>query len=76
MEKVAASAVLDAPSLQKIATFGFATTLASPVVGLGPEQVKKASDAFMAGLQKAAARHDKLVDMIREHVKAPATAGA
>jgi pyrroline-5-carboxylate reductase len=74
MEKLAADFKLDAEHRQKIATFTFATALASPAVGLSQEQVKTASSAFLAGLKKAAARHEKLVDMLAEHVKAPAGA--
>lgn len=74
MEKLAANATLDATQCQKIAAFTFATSLASPVIGLGPEKVKSATDAYLGGLRKAAARHDSLVDMIRQHVQRRAVA--
>lgn len=74
MEKLASDAQLDTAQCQKIATFAFATALAAPVVGLSQAAVKSASAHYMYGLQKAAYRHNKLVDMLRTHVQAPAGA--
>lgn len=74
MEKIASNAVLTAEQRQKIAAFAFATALASPVVNLSQEQVKAASDKFMDGLRKSQVRHEKLVDMLTEHVKGTARA--
>lgn len=74
MEKIASDFVLNAEQRQKIAAFAFATALASPVVNLSQEQVKVAAAKFMEGLKKSQARHEKLVDMLTEHVKGAARA--
>lgn len=69
MEKIASTEQLNRTQLEKIATFMFATSFAAPVIGLGQAQVKSAAQSFLGGLQRATARHEKLVDMIRDHVK-------
>lgn len=74
MEKIAANAQLDTEQCQKIASFTFATALASPVIGLNQAQVKSATAHYVGGLRRASARHEKLVDMLRGHVQAPARA--
>lgn len=74
LQKVAADANLGSEQLRNIAAFAFATSLASPAVGMNKDQVKSATDAFIGGLDKNRVRHEKLVDMIRDHVKAPAGA--
>lgn len=70
MDKIASNASLDAPAIRKIAAYGLAVSLASPVVGLGPDQVKAASAAFTAAMEKSAERHTKLASVLLEHVKA------
>ena len=68
MEKIAADAKLTGEDLQKIAAFGFGVALAAPVVALGKEQVKQASDALLAGFQKSAKRMNDITELLRSHI--------
>ena len=74
MDKIASNAQLSNQDLRKIAAFSCAVALASPVIGASKEQVKKATDSFISGMEKAAARHEKIVAMIRDHVRPAAHA--
>lgn len=66
---MAADAELTSKQARNITALSFATALATPAVGLTREQVKAASDNFIAGLDKQASRHYKLVDMLKQHVE-------
>lgn len=70
MNKIASTAVLDAPSIRKIAAYGLAVSLASPVVGLGEAQVKAAAAAFTRAMETSAQRQVKIASTLLEHVKA------
>lgn len=62
--------------LHKAAAFTLGTALAAPTIGLNQEQVKRAGHILMTALEKRAARHRSLVDMLRQHVQGSAGATA
>lgn len=66
---MAANAELTAQQARNITALSFATALATPAMGLTRDQVKAASQKFMEGIDKQAARHYKLVDLLEQHVK-------
>ena len=72
MEKIANDATLDQSSLQKIATYGFATALSTPSAGMPPSAVKEHASKFASGLDRAGKRHADLVKTVRDHISAPA----
>ena len=70
MDKIASTAQLTAKNLQKIALFGFATALASPVLGFGPAETKQASIGAQRGLEQNAARHERFKKVILDFATA------
>lgn len=73
MEKFAADRIPTAEDLRKIAAFSYATALAAPAAGCAPAVVKAATAAFKRGMEKAAARHEKIVEIVRAHVQGTAS---
>jgi hypothetical protein len=78
IEKIAANTELTDDSCRRIAGYTLGGTLTSPAVNLSKEAAKHVTTVFLANLKKAderfAARQPKLVDMLKAHVNAPASA--
>jgi hypothetical protein len=72
MNKLASDAKLTLAQRKNIARYGFITASSVPSLGLNKDEVVKRASAFNAVIEKAAARHTRLVEMLREHVLAPA----
>lgn len=72
MDKLASSTALTNPQRLNIARYGFLTASSVPSLGLNKDEVMKRASVFDGILKKAAARHNRLVEMLREHVTAPA----
>lgn len=70
MEKIAHDTELTPQALQKVAAFGFAAALATPLYGFTKAQTKKATALFNGQLKRALDRKEKIAKMLREHVAA------
>lgn len=72
MDKIASDAKLTLPQRLNIARYGFITASSVPSLGLNKDEVVKRATVFNGVIEKAAARHSRLVEMLREHITAPA----
>ena len=72
MDKLASDVKLTAPQRMNIARYGFITASSVPSLGLNKDEVVKRAGVFNGVIEKAAARHNRLVEMLREHVTATA----
>ena len=72
MDKLASDVKLTIPQRLNIARYGFVTASSVPSLGLNKDEVVKRASVFNSVLEKAAARHSRLVEMLRSHVTTPA----
>jgi hypothetical protein len=68
MNKLAADQKLTTAQRVNIAHYGFAVASSVPSLGLNNEQVVKRASQFRQFIDRRAARHDRLVQIFREHV--------
>ncbi len=73
IEKLASDAQLSPEACRNIATYSFVSALTSPAVGMPMALAKSAGAKFAEGIAHFENRHAKLVDMLTEHVKTPAS---
>ena len=72
MDKLASDAKLTLAQRKNIARYGFIAASSVPSLGLNKDEVMKRASVFNTVIEKAAARHMRLVEMLREHITAPA----